>query len=74
MKQNFESTQLYQTDDFLFRAPTHAGGLLAVDRKFFFEMGGYDPGLKIWGGENFELAFKVRTSRLYPALFYPPSS
>jgi predicted glycosyltransferase involved in capsule biosynthesis len=42
-----------------FRAPTHAGGLLAIDRKYFLEMGGYDPGLKIWGGENFELAFKV---------------
>ena len=40
-------------------SPTHAGGLLAMDRKYFFELGGYDPGLKIWGGENYELAFKV---------------
>ena len=30
-----------------------------MDRKYFFEMGAYDPGLKIWGGENFELSFKV---------------
>lgn len=30
-----------------------------MDRKYFFELGAYDPGLKIWGGENFELSFKV---------------
>ncbi|XP_005100984.1 N-acetylgalactosaminyltransferase 7 isoform X2 [Aplysia californica] len=42
-----------------YASPTHAGGLLAMDRNYFFELGGYDPGLKIWGGENYELAFKV---------------
>lgn len=42
-----------------YKAPTHAGGLFAMDRKYFFEMGAYDPGLKIWGGENFELSFKL---------------
>lgn len=42
-----------------YRAPTHAGGLFAMDRKYFFELGAYDPGLLIWGGENFELSFKI---------------
>ena len=52
-----------------FRSPTHAGGLFAMDRKYFMELGGYDPGLQIWGGENFELSFKVI---LYmPQLFLP---
>lgn len=42
-----------------YKAPTHAGGLFAMDRKYFFELGAYDPGLQIWGGENFELSFKL---------------
>ena len=41
------------------RAPTHAGGLFAINRAYFLELGAYDPGLLVWGGENFELSFKV---------------
>lgn len=37
-----------------------AGGLLAMDRKFFFHLGGYDPGMEIWGGENLEMSFRVK--------------
>jgi polypeptide N-acetylgalactosaminyltransferase len=42
-----------------YNAPTHAGGLFAIDREWFKELGWYDPGLWVWGGENFELSFKV---------------
>jgi len=42
-----------------YNAPTHAGGLFAIDRAWFEELGWYDSGLWVWGAENFELSFKV---------------
>ncbi|XP_043222091.1 polypeptide N-acetylgalactosaminyltransferase 5-like isoform X2 [Amphibalanus amphitrite] len=41
------------------RTPTMAGGLFSIDRDYFYEVGAYDEGMDIWGGENLEMSFRV---------------
>ncbi|CAH1273265.1 GALNT4 [Branchiostoma lanceolatum] len=41
------------------RSPMLLGGLFAIDRRFFREIGMYDPGFEYWGGEHFEISFKA---------------
>jgi len=36
-----------------------AGGLFTINREYFYEIGAYDPGMEVWGGENLEMSFRV---------------
>jgi len=40
---------------------TTIGCALAVDRQFFFDLGEFDDGMLIWGGENLELSVRAWT-------------
>ena len=46
-------------------SPIMAGGLFAMDRNMFFEIGAYDPEMQIYGGEEVEISFRIWYGLLY---------
>ncbi|XP_023568628.1 inactive polypeptide N-acetylgalactosaminyltransferase-like protein 5 [Octodon degus] len=41
------------------RSPAISGGIFAIYRPYFYELGEYDKDMDIWGGENLELSLRV---------------
>lgn len=58
MAQNELQKRKYETSR-PFRTPALAGGLFSIDREYFFEIGSYDSEMKIWGGDNLEMSFRI---------------
>ena len=42
-------------------SPTMSGGIMAIKKDYFFELGGYDTGMILFGGESLEFSFLVWT-------------
>nr|CDS32466.2 polypeptide N acetylgalactosaminyltransferase [Hymenolepis microstoma] len=41
------------------RTPAMAGGLFLIRRDYFYNLGSYDEGMEVWGGENVEMSLRV---------------
>lgn len=56
----FDAEFKWTTDDTP-NVPIMSGGLLAISKKWFFEIGGYDKTMLGWGGENLDQSLRIWT-------------
>lgn len=54
---------------FFERIPGHQGNAFAVNTNFFMQLGGFDPGMKVWGAIQMELMLKVNGFNLLIILY-----
>lgn len=52
-------TKMPNRTDIPLKSPTMVGSAFAIRKDYFEELGYYDTGFELWGGENLELSFKV---------------
>jgi len=57
LKQAFPKRKMDDTEPT--ESPGMGGGLFAVNRTLFFDLGGYDPGMKLYGGEEVEFPMRI---------------
>ncbi|XP_042783085.1 inactive polypeptide N-acetylgalactosaminyltransferase-like protein 5 isoform X4 [Panthera leo] len=50
------------------RSPAMAGGVFAINRHYFHEIGQYDKGMNLWGAENLELSLREQFFLRRPGL------
>lgn len=41
------------------KSPAMLGGLLSMDKEFFYRLGTYDDQMKVWGGDEIEMSVRV---------------
>lgn len=44
-----------------FSSPVIPGGVCLINKEWFFQLGGFDDNLKIYGGESLELSLSLKT-------------
>ncbi|VVC28397.1 Nucleotide-diphospho-sugar transferases,Glycosyltransferase 2-like,Ricin B, lectin [Cinara cedri] len=54
-----EYDRLHNDESEPFRTPTIPGGIFSIDKMYFLELGSYDEDMHIWGGDNFDISFRV---------------